>query len=274
MIFPVEDFGGNGPLLHFGHANGYPPAAYQSFLRPLTQQYRVKAMHWRPLWPGSEPEALKSWSELSDDFLDWLEAEVSEPVIGAGHSLGAVVTLLAAAKRPELFSSLILIEPVFLPPKLLWLLRFFPDFLMQRFHPLIPQTLRRRTQWKSTEEMFASFRQKQVFSEISDKVLREFVEAAVRSVEDGQVELVYSKEWEARIYALPPQVWQALESLPFPVTGFRATHTDTVLPSAWEHWKQLRPQDRLVEIPDTTHLVPLETPEALASQVLQFLSEN
>ena len=40
-------------------------------------------------------------------------------VIGVGHSLGGVLTLYAAIRRPDLFRALVFIDPVFLPPAVL-----------------------------------------------------------------------------------------------------------------------------------------------------------
>ena len=72
---PYQDYGGTGPQLHFSHANGYPPQAYQPLLSRLSQNYAVKAMHLRPLWPGADPETLADWRPLAADLADFLQAQ-------------------------------------------------------------------------------------------------------------------------------------------------------------------------------------------------------
>ena len=36
---PYVDFGGKGPVLHFAHANGYPPRIYRKLLQPFTAHF-------------------------------------------------------------------------------------------------------------------------------------------------------------------------------------------------------------------------------------------
>ena len=59
-MIPFDDFGGAGPLLHFAHANGYPPRAYAPLLESLLSTHHILAAHARPLWPGSQPESFQS----------------------------------------------------------------------------------------------------------------------------------------------------------------------------------------------------------------------
>ena len=114
-MIPYEDFGGTGPLLHFAHPNAYPPAVFRQFLQPLTADYDVLAMAQRPLWPGSRPDEMHDWQLFADDLVDFLADHDLHGIIGVGHSLGAVATMMAAVGQPQLFRALVLIEPVFLP---------------------------------------------------------------------------------------------------------------------------------------------------------------
>ena len=56
FMIPFQNFGGQGEVLHFAHANAYPPGCYQQLLKPFQKHFQVIAMHQRPLWPESEPE--------------------------------------------------------------------------------------------------------------------------------------------------------------------------------------------------------------------------
>ena len=86
------DYGGTGVPLHFLHANGYPPDCYKPLLELLQTQYHAFGMYLRPLWDDAKPEDLKTWQPLSDDLLRFLGNQRT-PVIGVGHSIGAIVTL-------------------------------------------------------------------------------------------------------------------------------------------------------------------------------------
>src|ERR1051325_7659704 len=134
---PFFDLAGAGPPLHFLHANGYPPECYKPFLGLLGTQYHVFGMLLRPLWKDSNPKEIQSWKPFSEDLLKFL-AEQPAPVIGLGHSIGAIVTLRAALQNPGKFSALILLDPVLLVPSRMIGWKFFSTLgVADRVHPLI-----------------------------------------------------------------------------------------------------------------------------------------
>lgn len=117
MAFP-----GLGPAAHFSHANGCCAGTYAPFVSHLTGRLNVLASdlrgHGDTCLPV--PERLRNWAVFVDDMKAFIETAMTPPVIGMGHSLGAVVTYLAAARYPHLFSKLVLIDPVMLPRRYLW----------------------------------------------------------------------------------------------------------------------------------------------------------
>ncbi len=111
MEIPHFDLGGNGHPIHFLHANGYPPACYQQLFELLKNEYHVFGMMLRPLWDETRPEEIDDWQSFSEDLRVFLSTYsygsssqgAPEPVIGIGHSIGAIVTLRAALKYPRKF---------------------------------------------------------------------------------------------------------------------------------------------------------------------------
>jgi pimeloyl-ACP methyl ester carboxylesterase len=78
-------------------------------------------MFLRALWPDSNPHDIKDWKPFSEDLLRFLSSHETAPVIGVGHSIGAIVTLRAALSAPDKFRALVLIDPVlFTPRRLIW----------------------------------------------------------------------------------------------------------------------------------------------------------
>jgi pimeloyl-ACP methyl ester carboxylesterase len=267
---PFIDFGGEGPLLHFAHANAYPPGCYSQFIAGLTPHYRVLAIEQRPLWPHSRPEELDSWELVADDLIRFFEQEGLENVIGVGHSLGAVATMYAAVKRPSLFRQLILIEPVFLPPELLKMAAANPDGAYKL--PLVHVAQNRRNRWASRQEAFDRFRSKSVFSRFSDEVLWDYVNHAIHEDAAGEFTLTYPREWEARIYAHPPlRVWEHLPQVQPPTLAIRAAESGTIMPAAWQLWQELQPAATFVEIPDTGHMLTMERPSHIAQTIINHL---
>ncbi len=283
MPIPYTDFAGHGPTLHFSHPNAYTPGSFRPFLAPLTAHFHVLAAHHRPLWhlsPGygaaDAPDGFIDWTwdAIADDLLRFLDEQKLEQIIGVGHSLGAVATMMAARKEPQRFRALALIEPVFLPPHVLQAIRAHPKLAAER--PFVLGALRRRDRWPSRADAFARFREKPVFARWSDEALWEYVNDGLH--EDpttGEVVLSYPREWEARFYARPPtNVWDELPALAHPTLAIRATESDTLYPDAWALWQTLQPSATFVEMDGVGHMLTAEAPEDVAGVVIHWLEDQ
>ena len=265
-----------GEPLHFLHANGYPPACYHSFLELLKTQYHVFGMLLRPLWEDSDPNDIKDWKPFSEDLLQFLAMKPS-PVIGVGHSIGAVVTLRAALRDPGKFRALVLIDPVL----------FVPGFMVKWevirrlglgdwLHPLISGTKKRRREFNDLEMVFRSYRKRSIFRYMSDENLRIFIQGMTRPAGNGVYKLVYSREWEAQIYRTGLQdfdIWRDLPRLEVPTLFLRGAETDTFLEDAAKLVKRKQPRARLETLEKTTHLLPLERPGEVFDMMQSFLQE-
>ncbi|MCC7358604.1 MAG: alpha/beta hydrolase [Anaerolineales bacterium] len=272
----VIDFGGAGPPLHFAHANGYPPEAYAPLLTRLTPHYHVRAARLGPLRSSRNLASLKSWQPLVDDLEADLLAQGAQGWVGVGHSLGAMLTTTVALRWPDMFSALVLIEPVLLSLRLLsvWnLLRWAG--LARAAHPLIPGALRRRRHFAGADEMFTRYRQAPIFGRIDDAGLRAYVDALAQPAPGGGVTLSYPPEWEVAIYATGPMnLWGRLGRLKPPVLVVRGQETDTLRPAAVRRLRRTLPNAHVVEVPHTGHLAPLEAPAAVAEATLTFLKDK
>jgi len=267
---PFYDFGGNGPLVHFAHPNGYTPGCFQQLIWPLLPHFRVIAACHRPLWPGSRPEELQSWHTVAEDMLRFFDQEQIQDVIGIGHSLGAVATMYAALSRPEQFRSLVLIEPIFLPPAILQMVADKPELL--NGIPVIKNTVRRRTHWPSRDAAFKHFRKKPVFQKWPDSTLLDYINHGMHQDASGEIVLTYSREWEVHIYSLPPMdVWQSIPAISHPTLAIRGAESDSLFQQAWQQWQELQPQARFVEVGNAGHMVLMERPQLLAETILDFL---
>ena len=283
MPIPYTDFGGLGPTLHFSHPNAYTPGSFRQFLAPLTAHFHVLAAHHRPLWylaPGYSaadvPEGFIdwTWNAIADDLLRFLDEQRLEHVIGVGHSLGAVATMIAARKEPQRFRALALIEPVFLPPHVLQAIRAHPKLAAER--PFVLGALRRRDRWPSRADAFARFREKPVFARWSDEALWDYVNDGLHEdAATGEVVLSYPREWEARFYARPPtNVWDELPGLAHPTLAVRATESDTLFPDAWTLWQNLQPAATFVEMDGVGHMLTAEASEDVVGVVLHWLEDH
>ena len=267
---PFITVGGQGPLLHFSHANAYPPLAYSAFLQAFTDSHQVIASLHRPLWqPSPDPSSLQSWQVFGEDLIRVAET-LDKPLISIGHSMGAAATLIAAVKRPELFKSIVLIEPVLVPRRYLLALRFFGRFAKHKI-PLVRKTLERVDYWSDRQQAFDHFRPKYVFKNISDEVLWDYVQHGICATEDGGFQLSYSKAWEARCYTLVHSLWRLLPQITVPVLAIRGQQSDTVFPAAWNKWQTMSAHHDFLEIAEAGHLLPFEKPQQLAVEIQSWL---
>jgi pimeloyl-ACP methyl ester carboxylesterase len=275
MNIPNFDLGGSGLSLHFLHANGYPPGCYKAFLDLLQTQYHVLGMLLRPLWENSKPEDIDDWHIFSDDLLRFLEEKNIAPVIGVGHSIGAIVTLRAALRDPSRFRALILLDPVLFVPSQLALWSFVRSIgLGNRVHPKIPGALKRRRTFDDLDLVFRGYRNREVFRYMSDENLRIYIEGITRQAKDGY-ELVYSPEWESRIYLTGLRdfdIWRELPKLEVPTLFIRGAETDTFLENAEKFVKRKQPRARVETLEKATHLLPLERPQAVFDIMQSFLN--
>jgi pimeloyl-ACP methyl ester carboxylesterase len=229
----------------------------------------------RPLWADERPETLSNWHVLSDDLLTFLSSQ-SEPVIGVGHSIGAIVTLRAALIAPENFRALVLIDPVLFVPRFIFFWNLARSLgLAERLHPLIPGAKKRRRRFDDLEVVFRRYRTRSVFRYMSDENLWMYIEGITRKTDQGY-ELVYSPEWEAQIYRTAMQdldIWRGLPNLSVPTLFIRGAETDTFMQKAADLVQRKQPTARLVTLDKSTHLLPLERPREVFDIMQSFLNE-
>ena len=275
MKIPYFDLGGDGLPLHFLHANGYPPNCYKPLFELLQMQYHVFGMFLRPLWKDSKPEEIQNWHPLSDDLRLFLSSQPG-PVIGVGHSIGAMVTLRAALREPGKFRALVLIDPVLFVPRFMFnwhVVRVLG--LGERLHPLINGAKKRRRTFDDLGTVYRGYRTREVFRYMSDENLRIFIEGITQPKADGTYELVYSPEWEAQIYRTGMHdfdIWRDLPRLEVPTLIIRGVETDTFLEDAAQLVKRKQPKVRIEALEKSTHILPMERPQEVFEIMQSFLS--
>jgi pimeloyl-ACP methyl ester carboxylesterase len=275
------DFGGTGAPLHFLHANGYPPDCYKPLFERLKTEYHVFGMLLRPLWGDANPEDIKDWIPFSDDLRLFLAlsplraASQPDPVIGVGHSIGAIVTLRAALRDPSLFKALVLIEPVlFMPRRLISWNIFRATGIGDRVHPLIAGAKKRRRTFDDLETVFRGYRSRNIFRYMSDENLRTYIEGITKPSTDGGYELTFSTEWEAQIYRTGLRdfdIWRDLPKLKVPTLFLRGAESDTFLEGAARLVQQKQPRAKIEALEESTHLLPLEHPKEVFDRMQSFL---
>lgn len=269
------EFGGDGPFVSFAHGNGFPPVMYREFLDRITSRYHVGALEARPMWPGSDPMAIDDWNQLKTDLVTALKTRGRHGILGIGHSLGAVCSMLAAIDDPGLFKALVLLDPVLFTgfrSRFWWTLR--ATGAMRSF-PLVKNAANRRTRWNSLEEALISYGSKPFFRRFTPGSLSAYVESVMDPAPFGGFNLRYTPAWEARVFELTPaDLWDKVRRIPVPVLVLRGTESDTLTWDAGRRIARELPSAKVLDIPGVGHMLPVEKPDLVANEVLSFLDTH
>jgi pimeloyl-ACP methyl ester carboxylesterase len=264
------DFGGapNAPIVHLAPANGFPPESYRPLAAALTARYHVLGYRPRPLHPHTDPQAITSWHPLADD-LAHAAARLPGPLLGFGHSLGAILTIYAALRNPRLFRALVLCEPVLMPRRILpalWLMRRLGQ--QWRF-PLARSAARRRDHFPDVAEARAHYGRRSFFADFTPEAMDGYLAGGLRTAQHGGLTLAWPRAWEARIFSLVPiDAWDALYKLRIPVLIIRGKGSD-LLTEPTMHELRRRSSVDVIEL-DAGHMLPMERPVELAKHVMEW----
>jgi pimeloyl-ACP methyl ester carboxylesterase len=264
--------------IHFAHANGFNAQTYESLLAPLAHERDVYAWdargHGRTDLPA-DPAKHHSWRVYVADLIATLEALRCGPFVLGGHSMGATVSLVVAAQRPDLVRGLVLAEPVILPERVRLLAKAAKILgFYDRIMPMAAQASNRRKTWPNVQAAFESYRGRGAFKTWPDRMLQDYLDGGLTPVAGGdEVTLACKPEWEAANYrAGPVSVWSSVAKLPIPVVlltgGRRSTCPESVSRALVAKAKNMKWQ----HFPECSHFLPMEQPGSVADS-LQAMDE-
>jgi pimeloyl-ACP methyl ester carboxylesterase len=267
----LDDWGGTGPVLHLAHANGFPPGSYRKLIELLKPRYHVLSLRSRCLVPGTDPLSMRDWEEMADDLAQALRARGLEGVVGVGHSMGGVATLLASVKHPGLFRAVVVMDPVLFTGMRLLAIQALGLLGMRSRIPPAKLARRRRESWGSREEAAASYRKKALFQRFDPECFQDYLTHGLTEASGGGFRLTIPRAWEARVFETSPHhVWRRLPAVKAPVLVLRGSDSDTLTPAALARIRRTLPGVRAEELPGT-HLFPMEHPEECVQRLLAFL---
>jgi len=256
----------------FAHANGYPPGSYRLMLTSLAEHFNVYIFDHRPLWSTGEAPTRLAWSAYASDLIDGLEEAFDGPVWLCGHSMGAVVSVLCARRRPGLVKGLIALDPVLLPLGL-WLAAQFVSRFLRKDLPICHVALNRPHSFDSFDAAFKFYRAKKPFRNLADEALWDYVRAGHRETRQGDVELIWSGAWEACIYRSAPSVFGVLSRVKQPMLGIAGLSSDVLTARRLKKWRRTVGQLEQ-HVLAGGHLVPLEKPEECVVLITQYIGRH
>lgn len=253
-------------VIHFAHSNGFHAATYRYFLEQL-QPHQVQYLEKFGHDPRYNPKY--NWTPLTDQLIHSIEDQ-QKPVVGVGHSLGAVVSLYAYYRRPDLFSALVMMDPPFFgfPLRLLTLASRITG-ISGRLIPPAVKARKRRTRWESREEAYQSLKDKPLFRRFHPESFNDYINYGLVEGETGGMKLAFSAKEEYRIFKHTPF---GLGNGKIQVPSFYLYSNRFEIGSP-ESISALRKKFKSTEfIPvDAGHMFPMEQPEKTAALIKQLI---
>ena len=253
------------PVLVFSHANGFNAETYLTLLSPLAGELHMVALdqrgHGFSTLPAS-PGMADGWRIFCEDLLALLHQLSDEPVILAGHSLGATVSLMSAAQAAGRIRALALLEPVLPPP-----------LAFQSAQSLVERTLQRRDVFPSFDAALASYRGRGIFASWPEEVIADYLRGGLVATDDGAVQLACKPRWEAEIFADTRSGLAPLtQHVTCPTLIVHGTVSSTAAPSEIATICSLKPDTRAVSIEGAGHFLPMEQPDRVRAEIRRLLT--
>lgn len=253
------------PILQFSHANGFPAPCYRVFLEALATRFDVRHVErfgHDPRFPVTD-----GWSLLGDELINAIEPH-GRPVIAVGHSLGGYLSLMAAARRPDLVRGVILLDAPLLSRWLGGAIAFTKRIgVAERFTPA-PGAQRRRRHWPTRDAALEHFARKTVFRRFDRRCLDDYVRFGTEPDDDG-VRLRFDPAIEARIYrTLPHDLIRSAARLAVPgglIVGSGSEISRRAGTATSARWLT-------VQHVAGGHLFPFQNPDGAAAAVLRMIA--
>ena len=181
---------------------------------------------------------------------------------------------MAAARRPELFSRLVLIEPLIQSPKDVWLRRSLPRCLSKRIHA-VKNILAITQTWPDAKQAFKEHRQQPAYKSISDQHLQTMISAMTYQPTRNkpQLTLRYNKHWQACNELGAELILPPFKQLKTPTLIIRGQANVFCHAKTYHQMKELKPNNLYLEEPDYGHLLPFEAPKLCRQLIFSGLKK-
>ena len=252
-------------LIHFAHGNGFPALCYKQLLDCL--QHRFDCCYIDRIGHDRNFPVTENWHELVDELIFSVKTQASEPVIAVGHSLGGVLSLLAAIEQPSLFKAVILLDAPLIgrfKSNVVHLSKWVG--MIDRLTPAF-RTRGRRVHWDTREQVWIYLHHKKLFGHFTDCCLNDYIDYGLQKDASGY-SLRFNSEIEYQIYRTIPHVLHQYEGKLIVPAALIYGNKSTVIDRLDLH--NMKKHYGIVSFETNgTHMFPMEHPEAVASLIFE-----
>ncbi|MCJ0762461.1 alpha/beta fold hydrolase [Variovorax terrae] len=257
------------PLIVFSHANSFPAGTYGVLFKSLRARgFTVKAVDSF----GHDPKypVTNNWPHLVQQLADFAQREVDkagEPAFLVGHSLGGFLSLMCAARHPELARAVLLIDSPILGGWRATTLGVIKRTQLVGSVSPGKVSRRRKNSWPDADAALEHFRHKKAFAQWDPQVLRDYIAHCTRD-QDGQRVLGFDRDVETAIYnTLPDNLDRLIRRHPLkcPVAFIGGRQSQEMKQVGMAMTEQVT-RGRIMML-DGSHLFPMEKPIATAAAI-------
>lgn len=258
---------GGEPDVVMLHATGFLPWLWHPIARGLAPACRVLAPYFCDHRPADPDEGGLPWETLAEDLATFCrQLHLDRPYL-VGHSMGATIMTIAAAKFGLAPRGLVLIEPIFLPEGI------YEMNLRVEDHPLASKSIKRRNGWHDAAEVKEYLRSRKIFEAWDEEMLDLYIRYGFLETDAGGLQLACSPRREAALFMggnrLNP--WPFLEKVSCPVLvieGEKSENRSFIdLKKAASHF----PRGAYSLVEGAGHLIPMERPDEIGMMIHQCL---
>lgn len=251
-------------LIHFAHGNGFPALCYTQMFKHLEKRFDycyIDRIGHDPKYPVGE-----NWHNLIKEVIESIRQQANQPVIAVGHSLGGVLSLLAAIKEPELFKQVIMLDSPLIGPFKSNMVKLAKSLgIIDRITPAY-RTKARREYWKNRDQLVSYLRTRDLFKTFTDECLDDYITYGLEYKADGYY-LRFDRHIEYQIYrTIPHVIPQYQGKLARPAALIYGDKSNVVNRMDVRYMKN----HFGIKCFKTkgTHLLPMEYPEKVAKQII------
>jgi pimeloyl-ACP methyl ester carboxylesterase len=221
---------------------------------------------------GHDPQypVTDNWRYLVQQLHDFTAREVErhgQPAFLVGHSLGGFLSLMCAARYPELARGVLLLDSPLLGGWKATALSAIKS--TQLVGSISPGRIsrRRKDRWPTREAVFEYFRHKKAFAHWDEQVLHDYVTHCTHD-EDGERVLSFDRDVETAIYnTLPHNLDRLLRRHPPKcVVAFIGARGSEEMKQLGMAMTEQVTKGRMMML-DGSHLFPMEKPVATAAAI-------
>lgn len=271
------DFGGNGEPMVLVHGLGGSTTNWIAVADGLARHGRVLAIDLPGfgLSPPARDYRLETHREAIENFIEMEGA----PATLIGNSTGGLLSQMVAAHRPDLVDRLVLVAPATPPvlpdPRLDWAMAIR---LAIQATPGLGTVWGRRFINRHTPEELVRLSMEMI-THRRGRVPLEVIEASIDMARIRK-ELPWSVQATARtatsiaaFYATRAEYIRMIRAIAAPTLVVQGLSDHIVSPTAVERICSLRPDWKLVQMPDTGHTPQMDAPLRFLAEVEPWLSQ-